>query len=98
MLVLAWRMGRARLQVTGLSAVAMAPACEAGTPAGASSAFLAPQGLLVQPSVAATPVVAFAPAQEVVLVVARVSARHRRLDLTRVSCLDAPASGRVSAQ
>jgi len=87
-LALALRMGSAPAQTTGLSAVALVPACGTGYPAGASSAFLAPQGLLVP----ATPVVAFAPAQEVVLGVARVSARHRLLDLTRVSCLDAPAS------
>ena len=81
-------MGSAPVQMAGLSAVALVPACGTGYPAEVSSAFLAPQGRLVP----AAPAVAFAPAQEVVLGVARVSARHRLLDLTRVSCLDAPAS------
>ena len=97
MLVLALRMERVPVGAIGLSADALAPACGAGSLAGAS-AFLASWELLVQPAVSATPVVAFAPAQKVVRVVARVSARHRLLDLTRVSCLDAPASLRVSVQ
>ena len=85
-------MERAPTGATDLSADALAPVCGAGSPAGASPAFLTSRELLVQPAVPATPVVASDPSQEGVRVAARVNARHRLLDSTTESCLDAPAS------
>ena len=59
-IALVLRMMRVPAQATYSSGVVRLSACGAGSPAGTSYAFLAPQGLLVPLAVLAVPVVALA--------------------------------------